>query len=136
MTAIAIILSTILVTTSAYAQQVPMKPDIRFTILPPLEYDYPYPGTLTIERGTKEYVVEQCRGISPTACTKRSYNAGGTVALQQCRIIIANDDILMLAQPWSYYTLLRHEIGHCNGWGPNHEGSRPFDAAPAAAAPK
>jgi hypothetical protein len=20
--------------------------------------------------------------------------------------------------------ILRHEIGHCNGWGPNHEGAR------------
>jgi hypothetical protein len=135
MSAIAIILGIILVTTSVHAQQIPMKPDVRFGFLPPLEFDYPYPGELTIECGTKEYVVEQCRGISPTACTKRSNKVDGSAA-PQCRIIIVNDDELMRQQPYPYDIMLRHEVGHCNGWGPNHEGARPFDAAPAAAAPK
>jgi hypothetical protein len=32
-----------------------------------------------------------------------------------CTVYIAND-ITLQAAAWSYEFILRHEIGHCNGW--------------------
>jgi len=33
-------------------------------------------------------------------------------------------DEVMRSRNWTTGLLLRHEIGHCNGWGADHEGER------------
>ena len=44
-------------------------------------------------------------------------------SLDSCRIILI-DDAVMKARGWTTELLLRHEIGHCNGWPGNHPGER------------
>jgi hypothetical protein len=40
-----------------------------------------------------------------------------------CVIVMVRDEV-MRERNWSTGMLLRHEIGHCNGWGADHEGQR------------
>jgi hypothetical protein len=51
-----------------------------------------------------------------------------------CRIIIANDDLLhdrvKALGFWDFEIILRHEIGHCNGWDGDHKGARHAEAEP------
>lgn len=93
-------------------------------ILPPLEYDYPYTGELTIDiaKDTKE-VQAMCNLPTPrVAC---SY-----VGLRWCRIIKIPDDALR-AMGWNPLHILRHEHAHCHrpdGWTNSHERMRAHSA--------
>jgi hypothetical protein len=93
-------------------------------IVPPLEYDYPYTGELTIviAKDTKE-VQTLCNLPTPrVAC---SY-----VSLRWCRIIKISDDALR-AMGWNPLHIMRHEHAHCHkpdGWSNNHEGIRGISA--------
>ena len=88
-------------------------------ILPPKEFDHEYDGTLTIKYMIKEDIQRECRlGIKPgggpaLACARRNYNGPGTCTIW----MMPKDDLERLG--WSYDIVLRHEIGHCNGW--HHE---------------
>jgi hypothetical protein len=101
-------------------------PEPQVDSLPPLEYDRPYSGTLTIERGDKDFMEKNCPKsplfVIPVAC---AYFPNGP-SVPQCHIIIANDDILKQMQR-PYNLVLRHEVGHCNGWPKDHVGARPAD---------
>ena len=109
-----------------FAQQaytvVPIKPvtDGR-PILPPPEFDYVYEGDLTIVMvKTVEELLILCNVQSPNtlACSIRAYDG------KSCVIIMVDDD-LMRRRGWTSGLLLRHEMGHCNGWTQAHEGQRP-----------
>jgi hypothetical protein len=98
-------------------QHVPRYPPARSGAwLPPLEYDHPYTGKLHIIRADKNLLLKKCSaplglGADQLACADPSEN--------ECVIFLASNDILEITG-WSEEILLRHEIGHCNGWPGNH----------------
>jgi len=89
-----------------------------FNWLPPLEYDKAFTGKLIIRRlQTEEEIEKVCKGDSKVACTARV--ADGIV----CLLFIGNDDVLKRNHV-PYEFMLRHELGHCNGWTKDHERKR------------
>ena len=96
--------------------------------IPPLEYDYPYEGKLTIVRGDLATMNEKCAADKwpgfpyPFACSVAYYkvSADQTQPGISCTIYIAEDALL---RGWVYADVLRHEMGHCNGWR-GHDGQR------------
>jgi hypothetical protein len=95
-------------------------------ILPPIEYDHPYGGELTIFQAKDQ---AQVRTMCPYAkfppigalgCALRHPNGS------QCWVILAPAADLVAA---GYTTELakRHEIGHCNGWPGDHGGALPYE---------
>lgn len=91
--------------------------------LPPAEFDHPYDGILTVRRLSEADIVKVCESRwwmkYPThvAC---AYPSKQPV---HCLIYLANDDVLK-AYGQDAASTLRHEIGHCNGWGRDHERAR------------
>jgi hypothetical protein len=91
--------------------------------LPPLRYDRPYEGHLTIETVANWAALPaSCRGLSVrlVACAIRGESVRNG---DYCRIYIlehARSDLV-----------LRHEIGHCNGWPGHHPDERPYRALEA-----
>jgi hypothetical protein len=86
--------------------------------LPPLEFDHPYTGKLTVLKQDDYLLIrELCRDV-PTAiaCSYRTYNTVTGAAIS-CLILlgpVAHNDP----------NALRHEIGHCNGWPGDHPDAR------------
>jgi hypothetical protein len=104
-------------------------------MLPPFEYDYPFQGKLTLIRGNLDVMNENCINnplrkypLSPLL----PYPLGCSVSYRQagsspnspavfCNVWIAEPDLL---RGWmAYEDVLRHELGHCNGWR-GHDGGR------------
>jgi hypothetical protein len=87
--------------------------------LPPVEYDRPYNGKLTVERVTPEELRAQCASAvqSSLGCSFPRANS--------CRIILV-DEALIRAVGWTVELMLRHERAHCNGWPQSHPGKRPY----------
>jgi hypothetical protein len=96
-------------------------------ILPPLEYDHPYSGKLTIIRlatgdemrfacllGTRAFKF----GLPPMGCSQRLWRSA-----RSCDVHIVADNVLATVG-LTYELMLRHEIGHCNGWPGDHPGMR------------
>jgi hypothetical protein len=88
-------------------------------ILPPEEFDKPFDGHLEIKIvPSVEIVRAGCPGSqAPLACTQR-------FALNYCVIIWLPDDQVERYMPVE--VLMRHEMGHCNGWLGSHAGARPW----------
>jgi hypothetical protein len=94
-----------------------------YRVLPPAEYDIPYKGKLTIRTAlSKEDLKLACPNAQPwtLGCAYR-FNA------ENCLIILLADRLIR-EKGWSTEIMLRHELGHCNGWPGNHPGERPYDA--------
>jgi hypothetical protein len=89
--------------------------------LPPVEYDHPYSGKLTVERTPYQHVVRQNCSYSPfpylLGCAKLF------AAEDRCYILMMDDDYLAKLN-FPPEIVLRHEIGHCNGWPGDHRGGR------------
>jgi hypothetical protein len=103
------------------------------TVLPPIEYDYPFDGELIIQRGDRAYMEAQCPRTPLPITLGCAFRRAGTAegkASTYCRVVIANSEILK-DSIWTYETILRHEVGHCNGWGKDHVGSRQMGARSA-----
>ena len=94
------------------------------TMLPPAEYDKPYTGDLRIWviASKKELREHYCAWTAAhqenwagVACTsppneKKPY----------CEIYVGTDEILKAQHGLTRSVALRHELGHCNGWGKDH----------------
>jgi len=108
-------LALMALTTTAHAQTAltPKTP----AALPPLEYDHPYEGRLTVTRGDKALMGQLCPKTA-LGCARRYSDS--------CSIVIATDEIIK-AVGWTTEIVLRHEIGHCNGWPPSHVDARIVD---------
>ena len=91
-------------------------------VLPPIEYDHPYTGELTIDTASDTKQVQSMCAL-PTPRIACSY-----VGRDWCRIIKISDDALR-AMGWNPLHIWRHEHAHCNGWSNRHEGPRPAIAA-------
>ncbi len=96
-------------------------------LVPPEQFDGPYKGKLTVTVVDSEAeVMKQCPAtVFPAklgcAWQFRALYTGGPYA--ECRIILANQAI---AESWgfTFATIYRHELGHCNGWAGDHKGAR------------
>jgi hypothetical protein len=102
--------ATALLACEASAQQ--------YKIFPPAEYDHYYEGDLTIKMvATVEELRAICQLDQPQllACTLRNQHS--------CVIVLVNDEV-MRKRNWTTGMLLRHEMGHCNGWPADHAGER------------
>jgi hypothetical protein len=87
-------------------------------ILPPLEYDYPYEGKLTIQRVNT--VAELQDACNVTKWLLGCSRPGAT----SCHIVLVADDVIR-KWGWTPELMMRHEMGHCNGWPGDHRGQRP-----------
>ena len=81
--------------------------------LPPIEYDHPFKGKLVLETVTLDELRLRCRTVFPTT---RACTFPGT---GWCKIVMADD-----VHGWKSRMLMRHEVGHCNGWPGTHFGAR------------
>lgn|SRR5262249_6737494 len=81
------------------------------TTLPPAQYDKPFEGQLEIQRfSSSEDLLRICKGEGiGVACSARL--ADGT----KCWMFIATDKIIE-KRGYTLAIVLRHELGHCNGW--------------------
>jgi len=95
-----------LATGTAFAQQSAINK------IPPAEFDHPFPGpTVVTHRANLD-------GICPDAC------ACARRVAHVCQIYVNHSNKGRLYFCTWDNDALRHEIGHCNGWGGDHEGSR------------
>jgi len=84
--------------------------------LPPAQYDRPYKGHLTIETVANVAAVRAVCGLAKVnACAFH----GTGIDIAVCRIILPKDKL-------GDKLLMRHELGHCNGWPNHHPGIRPY----------
>ena len=91
----------------------------RARVLPPEEYDRPFKGWLTVERSNSQSAIR-----SRCQPTTFPYHLGcARSAHDICHILIADDETIKKSG-WTYEIVLRHEIGHCNGWPGDHRGAR------------
>ena len=44
----------------------------------------------------------------------------------ECLIVVGDDNILSGVGVYDSKIVLRHELGHCNGWSGDHAGARPL----------
>jgi hypothetical protein len=83
-------------------------------VLPPVEYDHPFAGELTVFRAKDQ---AQVRAMCPDSKFP-PIGALGCSILQpggkQCRVILAPDADIV-ATGYTTEIVKRHEIGHCNG---------------------
>lgn len=94
-----------------------MRPSRNVRILPPVEYDKPYTGKLTIERAATPEDVRRMCNLDKTAlaCAIRSEGS--------CRIVIVPDDLIKISG-YTTEVVMRHEVSHCVGWPKDHRNSR------------
>jgi hypothetical protein len=88
-------------------------------VLPPVEFDHPYQGVLTIKIiATLDELRDICPGRMPVACSERARDGSS------CTIWRLPDWQIETQHDEPVAVLMRHEIGHCNGWGDDHRGAR------------
>jgi hypothetical protein len=91
----------------------------QYLMLPPAQYDKPYDGDLTIKMvATLEELQSACRVTNAKMLACAIHNA------KSCVIYMVADEV-MRQRGWNTGLLLRHEIGHCNGWPGDHPDQRP-----------
>jgi hypothetical protein len=101
-----------------YLAPAPRPPQTQYPILPPPEYDKPYDGDLTIIMlPTFEALRAACNVYNPKMLACARHNA------KSCVIYLVEDEV-MRTRGWNTGLLLRHEIGHCNGWPGDHPDQR------------
>jgi hypothetical protein len=101
------------IATSAFAQ---------IRLLPPEEFDRPYNGEVVIKEGTDQnHLRELCKGVTflgpALACASVPFG------LNVCYIVKAPDAEIR-SFGYDPEIVMRHEIGHCNGWPPTQPGMR------------
>ena len=121
---VAVIAALLLATGTANAWQRALSFQEQF--LPPKEFDHEYTGALTIFKdlksedlpaGCQKAVAEMKRpDLLPEALACSTANHFGP---DTCAIWIVGKDIIEY-EGWDYDIIMRHEIGHCNGWRHEH----------------
>jgi hypothetical protein len=89
-------------------------------VVPPAQYDHPYHGQVIIQLVRSEEELEQLchNNVRPSiACALEPWRP------DTCLIYMVTHDIRE-KYGWSVAIILRHEIGHCNGWPGDHRNSR------------
>src|SRR5262245_35150486 len=88
--------------------------------LPPVEYDHWYEGDLTIRIvNSVEHLALACKWseVRPKSL------ACASVRPNSCTIYLLQDEVSR-ELGWDHNVVLRHEMGHCNGWPADHPGRR------------
>jgi len=104
-------------------------------VLPPAIYDYPFQGPVL------HHIVDDTDELLKWCPPGKNVDVSLACAYLLkfgCFVVRRSDDFI-----WNYglapELVIRHEIGHCNGWAPNHPDARvnmtPPMQRPAAAAP-
>ena len=86
---------------------------------PPARYDHPYKGRLEVHYLPQPEVFKKCRDLHRMAGTRDpSMNVKGCAKPNgdHCIIYIVNKKFGLTTPK----AILRHELGHCNGWHPSH----------------
>jgi hypothetical protein len=95
-----------------------MMPVLSHVALPPAEYDHEYTGKLTVlKEDDYTFIRYVCRNTANAiACSYRTYDliSGAPIS---CLIMLGPGT-------WTDERVMRHELGHCNGWSNKHEGAR------------
>jgi psiF repeat len=114
--------------------------------LPPVEFDHPFQGKLTVNIVSneasmlaacgfeKKHLMGCARSTGALECSEQA-NAKGLVGEErrafraQCKagydcIVHIRDDAELRMFNRTRETVLRHETGHCNGWAGDHKGAR------------
>jgi hypothetical protein len=91
--------------------------------LPPKEFDHPYQWHVDLVIiPTQQELASTCKyppGENVLGCSQRLYGS--------CAIYRLPDDLLKKLMPtYPPEILMRHELGHCNGWGGTHLGARTY----------
>jgi len=94
-------------------------------LLPPIQYDRPYDRALLVIEVDLKALVTIADQISCTvACVYCGESATNVCAEGiGCTIIHAPEDDIV-RQGMTLAIVMRHEIGHCNGWPADHRGGR------------
>ena len=100
-------------------------------VIPPEEFDHPYKGELKIFRSSSQ---DEIKSKCPASIFPYHLGCGGRRASGECHILMADDDTIK-KYGWTPEIVLRHEIGHCNGWSVDHKGARPSATFPKYPAP-
>jgi hypothetical protein len=125
-------LALITLTTSAAAQngQPQRLTERTLRVLPPIEFDKPFPAKYNEVRVGAQIMTRVCPPSSfPTTLgcaihnTRRAVDDSVITHATECLVVIATDDILQ-RHGYTYEIVRRHEIGHCNGWPQSHVGAR------------
>jgi hypothetical protein len=94
-------------------------PAMAQNVIPPVEYDHPYKGKLTVTRSGSQSDIRMSCGPTPFP-----YHLGcAKLAPEGCYILMAEDDFIR-KNGWTPEIVLRHETGHCNGWPGDQRGAR------------
>jgi hypothetical protein len=96
----------------------PAMTQVIWTFRPPPEFDKPFDGELIIERLSREEIQKVCPP-GMLACAWTTPNNKDV----PCIVMIPDDDFLKKRGGMQYEEILRHEIGHCNGWPADHGGA-------------
>jgi hypothetical protein len=99
-------------------------PAMAQNVIPPAEYDFPYKGEVKIWRSASQDEIKQ---KCPPSAFPYHLGCGGPRPNGDCHILMA-DDATIRQYGWTPEIVLRHELGHCNGWGSNHKGARALGA--------
>lgn len=88
---------------------------------PPARFDFPYKGELTVKRLPQVDVVEACRVLF----TLYDVQAKASLTSRGCAVITSKNSCIVVTVDKTYKratpeAVLRHEMGHCNGWPANH----------------
>jgi hypothetical protein len=113
---VALIAAIILIALALAARAQTMNRD--YPILPPVEYDYTYPGQLNVNvvPTTKE-IRSHCNLPETSGALACSFRG------KICTIYIL-PELELFRRGWDAKHVMRHEHGHCNGWSGDHKGAR------------
>jgi hypothetical protein len=95
--------------------------------LPPVEYDHPYSGKLLVvtisKRDLLQFLCSNDKVLDPRK--PRVCDAKGCSTMLACAPNNGTSCMIVLGPgTWTDERVLRHEIGHCNGWPADHRGAR------------
>jgi len=90
--------------------------------IPPAQFDVPYEGVLTIWKISER----DRKGICSNDKSACVYHPQEIPPYRWCDLYIIGE--VWKEHGWSWASVLRHEIAHCNGWPGDHAGGRKVDA--------
>jgi hypothetical protein len=87
--------------------------------LPPKEFDHEYDGQLTVKHMIAEDIHRVCAlALKPGQGPALACASAFLGTPKKCTIWMMTEEDLN-RRGWSYSIVMRHEIGHCNGWHHN-----------------
>lgn len=84
-------------------------------LLPPSEYDHPYPGDVQINLMDSQFVGKECRAWSGQPAPFDAAGCAWVADDDTCVVVLAGR-----TRKAPIADILRHEIAHCNGWPADH----------------